>query len=809
MSDIKANPFPAEAVVTYPAHVPSCDTFAYMNEVRSLLADYLTNYEIDTMRYGGAFGIVGAHGSGKTHVLNWIRESVPMLRSSAAVTAYGKADGSAFFAVYRQLLDDIGRNKLNELYDAATRRVALQHALSSHATASVASRIKAGALQPLYEEGNLDQVKVENDVAALVYATPVDKRYTRTLLSVPIAGSGKSAFAWLRGDALDQAGLTGLGLVGNLLPQADATDGSAASTAALDALEAVAGLHKAAKTPLVILIDQLEVFMADVAEPATAAAASDAAERLSASVPEPAPRASILKKALEQLTRQDALVIIAGSDAGWRRLPRDVSARWRRREPIRVGELTENETGSLLDKYTHEVKVAPFPPHAVARINELSGGNPREALRIAFQAYQQTGGDIESIADAVLYESAERAGTIADRTRLCLATADAVLPEFGKVYSDVSVGSAILDRLVVGDRGGGVVALGVLSATDKVAETYAAQAVAAAQAPLATEWPNTPLITVAVGYSSAEVQGLLSDAAAVVEFRGTDFASRLRSTVAKAVAERQQRAVESEPARDFAPLLEKMAKQLAELQTQRKAEDDAVKRRLNEPLPAPPDGDLPYGKTRWDILDYLDALDEARNESNFDRERQLVKAVLVGNETGRDDNAVDRLGCSYLDLLSLASDIEWSELSTDKRRLQGARSDLTRDLRRVVRDRSPVRQAVRNWRFVATWVVVWIAVAALLFFLPTVIRNDLTVAIAASHSSYEQDILGSAAARTIYWLNVAAWAALAVAVLIPTLVYFFQQRRDRAALWEQRVRSLRTSLERFTEAPSPGPRPKA
>jgi len=76
------------------------------------------------MRYGGAFGIVGAHGSGKTHVLNWIRESVPMLRSSAAVTAYGKADGSAFFAVYRQLLDDIGRNKLNELYDAATRRVA-------------------------------------------------------------------------------------------------------------------------------------------------------------------------------------------------------------------------------------------------------------------------------------------------------------------------------------------------------------------------------------------------------------------------------------------------------------------------------------------------------------------------------------------------------------------------------------------------------------------------------------------------------------------------------------------------------------
>ena len=36
-----------------------------MADVKTRIADYLTCYEVDGKRYGGAFGIIGAHGSGK------------------------------------------------------------------------------------------------------------------------------------------------------------------------------------------------------------------------------------------------------------------------------------------------------------------------------------------------------------------------------------------------------------------------------------------------------------------------------------------------------------------------------------------------------------------------------------------------------------------------------------------------------------------------------------------------------------------------------------------------------------------------
>ena len=147
-------------------------------------------------------------------------------------------------------------------------------------------------------------------------------------------------------------------------------DGDAFSdVAAANALETIAALYAVAEIPLIIIIDQLEVlFRTDK-------------ERLETLY-------SVLKKMVEQCAHQKALIIIVGTNDGWEGIPRDILPRFRKRKPLLAGVLSQQETKVLLDSKLKPFELPSCSPSSVGIIHNLSGGNPREILRIAHKAYE-------------------------------------------------------------------------------------------------------------------------------------------------------------------------------------------------------------------------------------------------------------------------------------------------------------------------------------------------------------------------------------------------------------------------------------
>src|SRR6266702_4221107 len=101
---------------------------------------------------------------------------------------------------------------------------------------------------------------------------------------------------------------------------------------AVNALECLAALFRIAGTPLVLLLDQLENF---VPADSTRAAAA----------------ASIVKKMVEQVGRQDGVLVLTGTEPVFERFPRDVGPRFYQREPLVAGHLELDETRSLLSAH--------------------------------------------------------------------------------------------------------------------------------------------------------------------------------------------------------------------------------------------------------------------------------------------------------------------------------------------------------------------------------------------------------------------------------------------------------------------------
>ena len=69
---------------------------------------------------------------------------------------------------------------------------------------------------------------------------------------------GEAAFTWLRGESVSDS--TKLGVAKSLFELAPTGQRSSADATAIDALESLAALFRLAERPLVIMVDQAEVF---------------------------------------------------------------------------------------------------------------------------------------------------------------------------------------------------------------------------------------------------------------------------------------------------------------------------------------------------------------------------------------------------------------------------------------------------------------------------------------------------------------------------------------------------------------------
>jgi hypothetical protein len=316
------------------------------------------------------------------------------------------------FDLYKQIVSQLERSRILELLNLASKNIAIELVQAAKVTESIQERIvSVQDLETLYKESNLDREQIANILQTRFQETQVPTAIPQTLLAVSSPVAGEKAYRWLLGDEIPD--LSTLALAHNLRQLTEESTGSSApDVTAVNALETIAALHRLAGVPLIILIDQLEVL-------------------LRTNVSKQETLFSVIKKLVEHLGRQQALLFIAGNDESWRKLPRDVPPRLRLREPLQVGSLSLDETRVFIKSYLD--KLSGFSRDGVEAIHELSGGNPREIIRIAYYAFEKTDGNLGAASNDILLQSAKESGTVADRCDLALSMADEVLKQYGRM----------------------------------------------------------------------------------------------------------------------------------------------------------------------------------------------------------------------------------------------------------------------------------------------------------------------------------------------------------------------------------------
>lgn len=666
VDSLPENPFPLEAVATYGKVVKSFDELRYIQTPITELTSYLESYPQSAKRYGAAIGLRGGHGSGKTHLLIRLSEKASEFKSIDPLVLYAKADKANFYDLYFQLMSGLSRKKLVEYLNLAITNIAIKQVRQAKATESLSDRIHGPAdLPTLYDEGNLAKDQLLKILQQRLEETKVPVEIPRTLLQIDHSTFGEMAYQWLIGSEISK--LEDLGLSRSLLKleraRVDGDDSGLQSAApdatTVDALETISVLLDLAECPLIILIDQLEILFR-----------VEDKERKDTLF-------SVIKKFVEQIKDHNVLIFLAGSDDAWD-VPRDVTPRLRQRDPLIVGNLTAEETQSLLDSYTSAAKTKEhFSAENASVINQLSGGSPRESIRIAHHAFNDVKGVLKNVDEPLLVACAAKAGSIADRNLLALQQAEAVLKPFGLVIKDLEVKDGVLiDYLLMVERAG-VLALVTAKATDKLSEVGSARRVQYVTNYLAEKYPRAKLIVVSVGYSSSEVQKLLSTTSTVIQFNERQFPHQLKTKATEIVAESY-----AKPSDDGAKTndvildaVNRIVSRLDKLEVERTKEATDVADRFAEKArdvnqPVREEREM---RTRFEVRDALDELQEVLlrgwhswidgpwRRDRWEEERQRIKSILVASEANLNIRQFDSVGSIYQDLLAEERGL-WNEL---------------------------------------------------------------------------------------------------------------------------------------------------
>jgi hypothetical protein len=737
------NPFSRQGVADFGVRQKTC-VFDYMSGIRERIHAYLRSES----RVGGdetaPLAISGIHGSGKTHLLNWLADEITGVGSARARCLYAKADSDSFGDLYRELLKNLSRGDIIDLINDSVHRLAEAKVKSAKISEGLGPSVRnAPSLDVFVESGYLDTKELEQtlrweltrldselDTAALdtrhreEFRAPdpssdgerrpeVDEgdRYTarpltgfastlaKMIVLVDDEELGDAAFIWLRGESVSDP--KALGVPTSLFAMARTGQRSSADTAAIDALESLAALFRIAERPLVVMIDQAEVFARSI---------TDQARRETIF--------SLVKKFVEQLKREGVLVIISGAPDAWEGIRRDIWPRLSNREPIPIGHLTLEETKLMLETYTGTIKG--LSPEVLQVLHTISGGIPREIVRIGHQAFARVQGNWSDLSKDLLKSSAVDAGTIKERELFALDVIDKVLVaydpsgETGRgIQKDLVLDGGIEIKRLLRASSGQTLSFTMLSSTDPLTEADAASQVGAVAKRVHQDFTQATHLVIAIGYSSEEVRQILEPTSVVIGFDEKRFESELRRELAKCVRPGAESTAGDQYVR-LAEALASLESKLNALSQERRVAVSGATEQLAERLEerAAPEVRAKELRTRWELIDILDNLQEKlRYRVDPVEERRAMRSLLVANELNIRSPVVDYGGALYMDLIDEDLRAHDEETMQECARL---RSKTITILRRLLRPRSSVENFLERPALVAAASLIAVLICALL-----------------------------------------------------------------------------------------------
>lgn len=345
--------------------------FKVYETAESLLKSYCQETLDGEYESGTCFGIKGAHGSGKTHLIFHLIGMATQLSPSINQT-YVKAESGDFLNLYQRTIASLGietlkKTYLNFLHKIVTRELDMRNHKSK-------LLVELGAGPESIAEMMESHLVSPSEIAAVQRKIlrgrhPKYDPYLQVLPYIVHPELNENAFDWLQGGKLDPTILDRLGLSDNLDTKLGTDTG----------LHFLATLFGNSGNPFALYLDQIERLVLD--------AETEIREA----------NKGRLHTLVEIIIRNGGLLVISAVTKAWDAMTVDFIQRLSM-PPLVMPQL-EKEGGLNLVKvyvsktkefspYSKEEEIFPFSEEAVGEMVNITNGNVRSMLQLGYRSFE-------------------------------------------------------------------------------------------------------------------------------------------------------------------------------------------------------------------------------------------------------------------------------------------------------------------------------------------------------------------------------------------------------------------------------------
>jgi hypothetical protein len=649
------NPFPVQASSRLPDD-PVSGSGALItidrepiSRVREAVLDYVRRYPGTSKNRGQIVAIRGEHGSGKTHTILTVIPKVREERGTVGETPVQitvKAETPDLTALYRDIFAQLPFNLIEQILNRSIAALAAERfALEPAVTEATASKYRQdrNAAARLLSDYLVDRGAVElQQVQEIGRVTEGRADFQRALPC--IVGEepelAKQAYLWLSGQSIEKRYQEMLGVT-SLVNGAEMYK---------SALKVVAGLFERAGRPLLVYIDQYEKLITTSTE-----GQKPTPTQITENV-------GFLRRLVDVLPPQRALLLLAGTDEAWNTLPTDLQDRFGQ-NVVTLPALTREEAISFVFEYVDAISpgepddtttvppdtpkeetpkdISPFTADALDALLRFSRGNIRRFLQSCSAIFTAAVKARRQEIGVELVELAIDSGDLkppADEQFVAAAIETLLKEARVRWLRGYHIFSRRVDYAIVDEKDKPLVVIELTRAIYRDDETRrAADLAALAQEVRRVGGKRSLVVAIVIGYASRAVAHILQSTVRLVVYDAQTFGAEMSAILSGVAA--KPAAVEDSLVRSQ---LEEVRAELGRLEAQRETEAERLEARLLELVSrSGPEREVVSGETmvdRWSrerngIDSRITSARATRRENDF---RQLCRASAKVRQEHRD-----------------------------------------------------------------------------------------------------------------------------------------------------------------------------
>lgn len=567
------NPFPSQAASGLPgdpATIVELETLSDVTLPRAEFGrawDFVKDYveQHGSSAEGQFVALLGEHGSGKTHTINYLIAESKKLQDPSAPQRNPfhisvKLETTDLGTFYRSVFTQIEEKPLRELMTIARDHLAIdQFKTLPEVDETKAEKLRGDrkAAERLLAAYLIDRGALEKQQVDEISRIPHGREDFQRALPFIFGRDPEratAAYNWLAGKRVEASDLRAIGVSGPI----DSVEMYKSG------LQLLAALFRAARRPFLLYLDQFEKLVGVTQE-------SDVLNEQNA---------GMLRRLIDVFPRELGLLLIAGTPLAWRKMASDLRERFGQKV-IELRSLSDQEATDLVGLFLkNPTDTFPFEQSGIDAVLRFSRGNIRRFLQYCstmFALGQKAGETIEA-ADV---EAAIRKDLLRppEEELVIMAAIERHLAANGlRWVRNSHIYSQTVDYSIPAEKDRPGIVIELTRAVYKDDETRQAQKlIDLADDVRRLFGPSSIVIAVVVGYSTREVSNIIGTAIRQVFYDPQTFAGEFRSALKPAAVV----SVTAVPAPDAVRgELRALRQELTRMQSMRDGEVEALTERI-------------------------------------------------------------------------------------------------------------------------------------------------------------------------------------------------------------------------------------